>query len=53
MVGIKMKGIPFKLYDDEVESFFKDFGHFHGSVKFGSKKRGKTLGVGVILFKND
>ena len=49
-VCVKLRGLPFRVEDDQVYDFFAGFDYIDGSLIIGVKPDGKRTGEGVILF---
>ena len=52
-VALKMRGVPFRSTESEVEEFFADYKLVPGSVKFETGEDGRKTGFAAALFESE
>jgi RNA recognition motif-containing protein len=52
-VGLKMRGLPWRVTDEEVHEFFKDFKIHQDSFLYGIGEDDRKNGFGAILFEDE
>jgi RNA recognition motif-containing protein len=52
-IGVKMRGLPWRVTYDEVAEFFKDFKMVEKSIVLGIGPDGRKDGYGVCLFQDE
>ena len=52
-VALKMRGVPFRASEAEVEEFFSDYKLVPGSIKFGVADDGRKNGFAAALFESE
>lgn len=53
MVGVKIRGLPFKATLDHINAFFANHEAVEGSFMFGYNKEGRKDGFGTLLFEDE
>ena len=48
--GIKMRGLPFHVKNEDIMFFFADYKFFPDSIKIGRNSDNTRTGEGAILF---
>ena len=48
-----MRGLPWRVTEDEITDFFKDFKFVEKSIQLGHNEDGRRNGWGCILFKDE
>ena len=52
-VWVKMRGVPFRVEEDEIYDFFAGLDFIEGSIIIGVRADGKRTGQAVVLFINE
>ena len=52
-LGVKMRGLPWRVTYDEISDFFKDFKMVEKSIVLGIGPDGRKDGYGVCLFNDE
>lgn len=52
-VALKMRGVPFRATESEVEEFFSDYKLVPGSIKFETGEDGRKTGFAAALFESE
>jgi RNA recognition motif-containing protein len=52
-VALKLRGVPFRASESEVEEFFADYKLVAGSIKFETGEDGRKTGFAAALFESE
>lgn len=52
-MALKLRGVPYRASEAEVEEFFADYKLVAGSVKFGVAEDGRKNGFAAALFESE
>jgi RNA recognition motif-containing protein len=52
-VALKLRGVPFRASESEIEEFFADYKLVAGSIKLGVGDDGRKNGFAVALFESE
>ena len=52
MVAVKMRGLPWRVEESQIEEFFEGFAWVRDSIRIGELEGGRRTGQGSILFEN-
>ena len=52
-VALKMRGVPFRATESEIEEFFADYKVVPGSIKFETGEDGRKTGFAAALFESE
>ena len=53
MIAVKMRGLPFKVTDEEILDFYKDFKIKKESLIYGKDSQGRKNGMASICFESE
>ena len=51
--GIKMRGLPFHVKNEDIMFFFADYKFIPDSIKIGKNQENVKTGEGAILFQDE
>ena len=52
MVAVKMRGLPWRVEESQIEEFFEGFGWVRDSIRIGELEGGRRTGQGAVLFES-
>ena len=52
-LGLRLRGLPFTIRRDDINSFFTNYNYVKDSVKLGRSQDGMLTGEGAILFPSE
>ena len=53
LVAIKLRGMPWRVTEEEIEEFFTDYKWVRESIRIGELEGGRRTGQGCILFESE
>lgn len=52
MVGLKMRGLPWRVELEEIEMFFSRYAYVRDSIRIGELNDGRKTGQAALIFES-